>query len=620
MLPSTVRRFAGLLLLSLAITACNDSAPVVIAPTPVTPAPVPENPVVQDQGKALSSYLHDLSVADPSVTYENARLEQYRIPTSSGAVLDGWIRRPPGDKDQPLVIIFTPYYGGGDPTSPANLLGETGSSFAKFLLPFGYAIGHISVAGTGNSSDCFRDGGAIERKQLYEAVEYMAAQPWSNGKVAAIGVSYDGTTANELFVDPPPSLKTVVPMEAITDYYRYSFNNGMRRGSNSAFTAYYYAIVGAGPVGLNGGVGPTDPVNFVEQLAGEACTEQVTIQAQGAYSTATGDKQPAYWDDRDAIKLIKASLDKPRPSMFYIQGYQDANVDPQMTQGFLDVVKETGVPLHIWYGQWVHNYPEPTTVETPCKVGEPCRKDFFQQTLIAWFDQWLKGKDTGILDAPMMQTQGDDAVWRHESSWPPSEVSTLALHPTADGALGAAAGSGEVSYTDDLATVQPGDSVAFVSEPLDKPLRLTGLPRLETVATADRPKAGLVATLLEQFPDGTRRYVNFAAQSLNHVADPAAGALDITDKAIPVNVELFMQDNVLKAGSRLVLVLGSQVAAAGVPVGVDSSNFLTGGPNLMPVGVGATVQLALDKTTLYLPVNAGDRVETLPWIEAAAAE
>ncbi|MDO9451529.1 MAG: hypothetical protein Q7J29_01570 [Stagnimonas sp.] len=54
----------------------------------------------------------------------------------------------------------------------------------------------------------------------------------------------------------------------------------------------------------------------------------------------------------------------------------------------------------------------------------------------------------------------------------------------------------------------------------------------------------------------------------------------------------------------------SQVAAAGVPVGVDASN-------LMPVGVGATVQLALDKTTRYLPVNAGDRVETLPWLEAA---
>jgi hypothetical protein len=87
---------------------------------------------------------------------------------------------------------------------------------------------------------------------------------------------------------------------------------------------------------------------------------------------------------------------------------------------------------------------------------------------------------------------------------------------------------------------------------------------------------------------------------------------------IAVDVQLFTQDNVIKAGSKLVLVLGSQVAAAGVPVGANSSNFLTGGPNVLPVGAGATVTLDLASTTLYLPVNPGDRVETLPWLEATA--
>ena len=561
--------------------------------------------------RSLASYLHDLSPKIDGLSVETATLEHLRIPTRSGATLDGWVRRPPGDTKSPVVIVFTPYYGGGDPTHPANLLGETGAAFSQFLIPYGYAVGFVSVGGTGNSTGCFRDGGEVERQQLYDAVEYIAALPWANGSVGTIGVSYDGTTSTELFVDPPPSLKTVVPMEAITDYYRYSFNNGMRRGLNSTFTAYYYAIVGLGPVGLNGGVGPTDPSNFVMELAGEPCPDQLAIQAGGAYSTLTGDKQPSYWYERDAIRLVNETLDRPRPPMFWIQGYQDANVDPQHSDGWLEAVKATGVPLKIWHGQWVHANPQPTSAE--CQALEPCRGDFFELALLAWFDQWLKGKDTGILDAPMMQTQADDGVWRHENSWPGDDVGTLQLYAAEGGVLASAPGSGSASYTDDMLMLQPGSHVEFISAPLEFRLRLTGMPKLHTLATADARAAGLVATLLEQFPDGSRRYVNFLAQSLNHAEHLEAGDSDITDEPIRVATNFFPQDNVLQPGSKLVLVIGGTVAAAGVPVGSNSSNFLTGGPNLMPLGLGAQVTLDLAKTKLALPVNAGDRVEPLTW-------
>lgn len=598
--------FAAILLAS----GCGLSLPGSIDKSSKADAPAPE-PAAE---RPLASYLHDLSPVIEGVTAETAVLEHLRIPTRSGAVLDGWIRRPDVEGKVPVVIVFTPYYGGGDPDSPANVLGETGSTYAKFLIPHGYAVGHVSVGGTGNSTGCFRDGGEVERQQLYDAVEYVAAQDWSNGNVGTMGVSYDGTTSNELFVDPPPSLKTVVPMEAITDYYRYSFNNGMRRGTNSLFSAYYYAIVGAGPAGLNGGVGPTDPVNFLQELAGEPCADQLFIQANGLYSFFTGDHHPAYWYERDAIRLVNESLDRPRPPMFWIEGLQDANVDPQHSDGWLEAVKATGVPMKIWFGQWVHANPQPSS--GVCGDLEPCRGDFFEQALLAWYDQWLKGVDTGILDAPMMQTQADDGVWRHENSWPGDEVTNVDLY-AADGALAEAPGSGEASYTDDMLSLQPGTSVEFVSAPLEKRLRLTGKPQIHTVATADAAHAGLVATLLEQFPDGTRRYVNFAAQSLNHAENLEAGDLDITDEPIKVATNFFPQDNVIQPGSQLVLVIGGTVAAAGVPVGSDSSNFLTGGPNLMPIGMGANVSIDLARTRITLPVNAGDRVEPISWMTVA---
>lgn len=91
--PKISRLLLRALLLSSLLTACNDSYAVRPAPVPVTP-PAPETPTtppvappVVDQGKALGAYLHDLSVADPAVTFDNARLEHYRIATSSGETL-----------------------------------------------------------------------------------------------------------------------------------------------------------------------------------------------------------------------------------------------------------------------------------------------------------------------------------------------------------------------------------------------------------------------------------------------------------------------------------------------------------------------------------------------------
>lgn len=580
------------------------------------------------QEKTLAAYLHDLSPIIDGVTVETSTLEHYRIPVDDGVELDSWIRRPSGEQTQPLVLVITPYYGGGSPDFAANLLGHSADTLARYLVPRGYAVGLLSVTGTGNSSGCFHDGGPVERQHLYDALEYLAEQPWSNGAIASIGVSYDGTTSNELFVQPPPSLKAVVPIEAITDYYRYSFVNGITREDTTFFTTYYYALVGLGPAGLNGGIGPSEPADFVSELAGEACPEQLSYQQESVNGGLTGNKTP-HWDARDAIALIQATPEVERPAMFYIQGYQDANVDPGMANGFLEAVAETGVPLHIWMGQWVHAWPESSS----CLAGDPCRGDFFELALLAWFDQFLKGRDTGILDAPMVQTQADDGIWRHESEWPPQSVAMQTLFAHADGSLNHEPPSGTQSYTDQTGVRPenaagsnqmdiigafnalpyiPGEPIVFASEPLADTLRLTGTPHLETVVTADLARANLVVTLMAENPDGQRRYLNFAALSLNHAENIAQADDDISNKALPITLDFYPQDNIIEAGWRLVLRIGGDTAATDIQSG-NSANFLNTGPSLLPVGLGAIVELDLAQTRLHLPVNKNERVEAIFW-------
>src|SRR3546814_4949176 len=70
------------------------------------------------------------------------------------------------------------------------------------LLPYTTIFRSIlSVRGTGNSGGCFSIGAPQEAKDLATAVEYFAAQSWSNHNVGAMGVSYDGTAPQDLWVE-----------------------------------------------------------------------------------------------------------------------------------------------------------------------------------------------------------------------------------------------------------------------------------------------------------------------------------------------------------------------------------------------------------------------------------
>lgn len=539
--------------------------------------------VVSATGRTLGSYLHDLSEPIPGVTTANAILSHDRIPAPDGKLLDAWVLRPNVSGPVPVILEVTSYYGGGDPMDPTNVLAGNFQNVAGRFVPRGYAVAIASVRGTGNSEGCFTIGGPAEARDTAAIVQHYAGQPWSNGKVGMMGVSYPGTTPQDVWVEAPPGLATIVPISGISDLYKYNFVNGVHIDTTGyAFNTYYWGLTGLGPVGLNGGNQLRDPVNVPGAIAGEVCPEQVWVQEGGVSSTLDGNKD-GYWQVRDFLAELRQSPARQRASVFYIHGLQDWNVKPHMMEDWLPAALATGVPYHIWLGQWDHAYPD--------------RADWWT-TLTAWFDQFLKGRDTGILDAPAVQVKDDDGRWRHEREWPPRHVKRLTLRPRPDGALGASAQAGSVSYHD-YAGIQPplalplgADQAVFVSEPLEQDLHLSGLPRFEADVTASGDRASLILTLAERTPEGDRA-VNYAAISLNHVRDLANGDPSVAGRKQRVAVNFFPQDDVIHAGSRIVLIASGGVIKAGSQPG----------PDLKPVSSGSTITLDLGEAKLILPLD-----------------
>jgi len=123
-----------------------------------------------------------------------------KIPMRDGVELNATVYKPGGQKEPlPVVFTLTPY---------------TADSYHDRALYFsrhGYVFALVDVRGRGNSGGRFEPL-ANEGRDGYDAVEWLARQPWSNGKVTMWGGSYAGCDQWQTVREAPPHLATAVPV------------------------------------------------------------------------------------------------------------------------------------------------------------------------------------------------------------------------------------------------------------------------------------------------------------------------------------------------------------------------------------------------------------------------
>ena len=124
----------------------------------------------------------------------------FKIPMRDGVHLNGTVFKPTGQKE-PLPVIFTltPY------------IGDSYQNRASYFAQHGYVFVLVDVRGRGNSEGVFDPFGQ-EPHDGYDIVEYLAKQPWCNGKVTMWGGSYAGYDQWATLKELPPHLATVVPV------------------------------------------------------------------------------------------------------------------------------------------------------------------------------------------------------------------------------------------------------------------------------------------------------------------------------------------------------------------------------------------------------------------------
>jgi len=130
----------------------------------------------------------------------------------------------------PTLVIFTPYYRRfkiDRPSLPEVEASPNTGQYRDFFVPHGYAVVVVDVRGTGasfGSRDGFRS--PVERQDYYDVVDWVVGQPWCDGNIGSIGISYVGAAACFLATTGHSAVKAVIPTFAVWDTYSDHFYLG----------------------------------------------------------------------------------------------------------------------------------------------------------------------------------------------------------------------------------------------------------------------------------------------------------------------------------------------------------------------------------------------------------
>ena len=451
---------------------------------------------------------------------EIEELPDLGIVLSDGCRLSARVWRPvdAGDDPVPVILEYLPYRK-RDGTTARDAL--THPWFAKR----GYACVRVDMRGNGDSEGLMEDEYALqEQDDAIEVIEWLAAQPWTNGNVGMMGISWGGFNSLQVAAREPEALKAIITLCSTVDRFAddIHYKGGCLLNENMGWGATMWSFSSRAP----------DPAlrddwreMWLDRLENEPFLPSLWLRHQ---------RRDEYWRHGSVCE----DYSKLKAKVLAVGGWGDSykNAVPQLVE---NVEGAKGI-----IGPWIHKYPH-------FAVPEP-RIGFLQEAL-RWWDQWLKGKDTGVEDDPDYRVYLMDSVrpatWYTERAgrWITEAEGATAHLPVQDWYLtdaglaqaagdcnrlvaspahcGAAAGEYCAIW---LGPEMPGDqrgddalSVCFDSQPLAETTDIVGAPKITFTITSDKPQAQIAVRLCDLDADGASTRITYGVLNLSHRDGPA---------------------------------------------------------------------------------------------------
>ena len=447
-------------------------------------------------------------------------IENVWIPMSDGVNLAARLWIPDQSEMSPVPAIFEYIpYRKRDGTRTRDE-----SNFSWFA-GHGYACIRVDMRGSGDSEGVLTDE-YLEKEQddAIDVLEWLGNQSWCNGSVGMIGISWGGFNGLQVAARRPPQLKAVVTVCSTDDRYAddVHYMGGCLLADNLSWASTMFAYNSC----------PPDP-----EIVGERWRDMWIKRLEGSGLWIDKWLQHQRRDDYWKHGSICENFEDVQIPVLAASGWADG-----YTNAVFRLMEKLSGPRMGLVGPWSHRYPN---------EGVPGPAIGFLQECLRWWDQWLKGKETGVREEPRLRVWMQDTVvpftsyenrpgrWIAVKDWPsPSveqqrrplgklligepgdEPESESLWVQSPLSVGLFAGKWcSYSGAPDLPHDQreeDGGALLFETNPLEETVEICGAPVAELEISVDRPVAMLAARLSDVRPDGKVTRVTYGLLNLTH--------------------------------------------------------------------------------------------------------
>ena len=430
---------------------------------------------VKDRQSRLSQPVHKMKIQ-----------KDVDIPMRDGTILKADVFRPDAPGTFP-VLINMGIYQKDKLWVPPHDLEEAPNPYMnwetvnpEWWVPRGYICLRVDERGSGKTPGQLIAYSAQEAIDFYDAIEWAGHQPWSSGSVGAIGISFFARTQWWVANLKPPSLKCIMPWEGAADQYRDVLYHGGIFGAGfivSWFTMHMAHHLLGRAYGHN-------PDTFQENL--------LWTMMRNSLDSGVFKSQQAWWD---SMELPLYAVGNWSGMALHLRG---------ATEGFSRAASKNK-KLRIHNGTHYHAF-----------YSENGRQD-----QLRWFDHWLKGIDTGIMDDPPVKLairRGNDAFeWRYETEWPlartqwtrlyldlskPDDTEGKGINGTLTRHNPAETSSRTYEATGGSHGHPPAKGVSLVTPPMAEDTEITGPVAAQLYVSSNSEDMDLFLTIRNIDPDG----------------------------------------------------------------------------------------------------------------------
>lgn len=480
------------------------------------------------------------------------------IPMRDGVKLHTIILVPKGAKDAPILLTRTPY-NAGELTShaPSAHLGSILAGYdnaIEAILEGGYIRVVQDVRGKHGSEGDYvlcrplcgpQNATAVDHAtDTYDTIDWLVKNvPQTNGKVGVLGISYNGFLSLMALVNPHPALKVAVPMNPVVDGWIGDdwFHNGAFRQQNMP---YIYEQEATRASDAKWWTSHFDDYDLFMEAgsAGELGRRHGLEQVGFWRKILEHPSYDAFWRDQAVDKVLAAHPLKV-PVMLVHSLWDQEDIYGALAVYRAIEPKDTGNDkVFLVLGPWHHGQEiQDGSTLGALKFGSDTALYFRREILRPFLDHYLKDGAPKADVPPVLAFETGTNVWRRLPAWPPGDTSEDAPRPTplylgaglkASLTAPTPGGTPFDEYVSDPAKpvpfrvrpIQPigyengltwsqwlvddqrdasgrPDVLVFVSDFLAAPLKISGRPVANIVASTSGTDSDWVVKLIDVYPD-----------------------------------------------------------------------------------------------------------------------